>query len=140
MERIIGEFHPVGNLRQRLKEASASEELLANLVVVMPGETFEDYRFAYVGHQIDARFGREITGKTFSFILELSPIFRDCLMDFKESIENNRKIIAHRRFDFSDKWMIEYSRIIYPVIGHDEIDCAVGYYMFHERDLEGRFL
>ncbi len=66
MERVIGEFHPIGNLRQRLKEAGASEDLLANLVVVTPAETLEDYRFVYVGHQIDAHLGRELTEKPFS--------------------------------------------------------------------------
>ncbi len=140
MERVIGEFHPIGNLRQRLKEAGASEDLLANLVVVTPSETLEDYRFVYVGHQIDAHLGRELTGKTFRFVLDMCESFRACLIEFMQAIDQTRKIISYRRLDFSDKWMIEYSRIIYPVIKRDGVDCAVGYYVFHESDLEGRYL
>ncbi len=140
MERVIGEFHPVGNLRQRFKEAGASDELLANLVVVMPGETLEDYRFVYVGHQIDAHLGRELTGKSFRSVLDISESFRVCLAEFMQSIDQSCKIISCRRLDFSDKWMIEYSRVIYPVINRDGMDCAVGYYVFHESDLEGRYV
>lgn len=140
MERVIHQFHPTGNLRQRLKEAGASEELLANLVVVMPGETLEAYRFAYVGDQINAHLGRDLMGKTFDYVIEISPKFQDCLAQFKVAIESDKKMISHRRFDFSEKWVIEYSRVIYPVVDHDGVNCAVGYYVFHESDLEGRFL
>lgn len=140
MERVISDFHPFGSLRQRLKEAGATEDLLANLVVVMPGETLEECRFAYVGHQIDAHLGRELTGEPFQFVINICESFRTCLVEFKESIDQNRKIVSHRRFDFSDKWVIEYSRVIYPVVSRDGVDCAVGYYVFHENDLEGRYL
>lgn len=139
MEQVAQHFRPEGSLRRRLFEAGANEDLLAHLAVAIPGKTLETFRIVYVGQAINARMGRDLTGLTFGNILEISEDFRDCLSQFQDAIGSNEKIIARHCFDFSDKWMIEYSRIIYPIIGRKGFDCALGYYTFHENNLDGRY-
>lgn len=139
METIIQRFQPVGNLRHRLIEAGATGELLESLVVVMPGAELGDYRFTFVGQEVNAHIGRDISGQTFGHVIGFAAMLQPCLDEFRQALDTNEKIISRHRYDFSEKWMIEYSRIIYPLRDRAGMSCAVAFYLFHERDLEGRY-
>lgn len=139
MERIVARFRPSDNVQRGLIEAGASEDLLASLVLVTPGENLETYRFSYVGRRIEERIGREITGHMFQRLLEYSESFRHCLQEFRQAHLQEQKIVSRHRFDFSDRWMIEYSRIIYPLVADAGNHRLVAHYVFHEVDQESRY-
>jgi|GEM_PF-3223556 len=137
VERVVQLFEWGDNIGQSLIEAGATDELLAHLVVVLPADTLEAYRFAFVGNQINTHLGREMVGEAFESVFSFGAGARECLAAFQQAIDSGQKVASFRQLDFSDKWIIEYSRVIYPVLDRNGIRCAVGYYFFHENNLDG---
>lgn len=139
LERKLRRFVYGENIRERLIEAGATSELLGHLIVVIPSDRLEENRFTFVGSGVIGHFGRDISADSFAEILRSSSNLRPCLEQLEKSLLDQKKVISRHRYDFSDMWAIEYSRVIDPVTAESSSACAIGHDVFHEHTLEGRY-
>lgn len=139
MGRIVRRFQYGENLRQRLIEAGSTGDSPGHRVAVLSADRLADDRFACAGSEVAVHSGRDISAHSSAEILHLSPILRPWLEQFEKSLMDKEKVISRHRYDFSDMWFIEYSRVIDPVTAESGSACAVGHDVFHEHTLEGRY-
>lgn len=139
MERIVRRFQYGENVRQRLIEAGTTGALPGRLIAVFSADRLADDRFACAGSEVAAHAGLDISAHSFAETPHLSPILRRWLGQFEKSATDNEKVISRHRSDFSDMWVMEYSRVIDPVTAESGNACAVGHDVFHELSLEGRY-
>lgn len=139
MERFVRRFQSGENVRRRLIEAGATGDLPGHPVAVFPADRLEDARFAFAGSEVAAHSGRDISAPSFAEILHPSPILRPWPEQFEKSLMAHEKVMSRHRSDFSDMWVVEYSRVIDPVTAESGSACAIGHDVFHDHTLEGRY-
>jgi hypothetical protein len=139
MERNFRRFACGEHVRERWIEAGATSELLGHLIVVIPADRLEEYRFTFVGSEVIAHFGRDISPDSFAEILRSSSNFRPCLEQSEKSLRIDEKVVSRHRYDFADMWVVEYSRVIYPVTAGSRSTCVISHDVFHDHSLEGRY-
>jgi hypothetical protein len=132
MERNFRRFACGENVRERWIEAGATSEFLGHLIVVIPADRLEEYRFTFVGSEV-------ISPDSFAEILRSSSNLRPCLEQSEKSLRIDEKVVSRHRYDFADMWVVEYSRVIYPVTAGSRSTCVISHDVFHDHSLEGRY-
>lgn len=115
-----------------IHDVEASGAALAGILLVKPAEHLDDYRILYCGDAIASRFGGDLSGLTFSTLLNRVESVRPCLLQYQEAFDTRQKIVSRRRTDFSANWIIEYTRTIVPVICNNNVEALIGGYVFHD--------
>lgn len=119
--------------------ANATDPGSENIVAVRPAERLEDFRFTFVGAGIARRIGMDIWGRRFVDIPNYNTYFEDCLGDFVNAAFGRSAVVTQRRVDFSIDWVIEYSRIIVPVIRGGATHQLLACYTFHDAVNDAKF-
>jgi hypothetical protein len=139
MERRFRRFVYDENVRERLIEAGATSELLGHLIAIIPADRLEEYRFTFVGSGVIAHFGRDISADSLAEILRSSSNLRPGLEQSENSLRIDEKVVSRHRYDFADMWVVEYSRVIYPVTAGSSSTCVISHYVFHDHSLKGLY-